>query len=656
FVSGTLDITDNITFVTDIGYNERVTDQQIAGYPFNYGFGLLSADSYFNPNPEAGDAYFFRRLWEVPRTTRNELETFRFSAGLEGVFNIGDKQWNWDASWLSNRNDNNKAGHGDASLLATAQAMGPSYLNPTTGRVECGTAASPIVYGSDISQGQCIPFNPFMPFGEPTTSPGTQGSLGDPALQAFLFPEYHDSGRTETTIYSANLAGVLAELPAGELGMAVGIEHRKEDGRFVPDAFNQAGLNTGLPAQTTAGAYDLNEAYIELDIPVLADMAFAKELNFNVATRYSDYSNFGETLNSKFSMRWRPMDGLLVRATWAEGFRAPSIADLFGGVGGSFEFYTDPCAVGQPGNGSAACIAAGVPANFVQLGQGGVPCTSVPCQTNFQFLSGSNPNLSPETSTSKTAGVVWSPQWDWAEGLDLTLDWYNVEIEDTIAQDSVDSILRDCYVNNLTARCAGITRNNAGTVTNLFFGLTNLGAIETEGYDFGVNYRLPELSVGKFTINWQTSYTSQYDVLTDNDPATRWVGQVGDPGFFRVRSNLGATWEKGDFSASYMARYYSGMEESCVLNSAGVPVRPCDDFGHIDVYGDSDPLRHVGSNTFHDLQFAVKLPWNATASLGANNVFDHAGPIMFSAPNSNFPYYGGFDIGRFWYMKYQQRF
>ncbi len=64
----------------------------------------------------------------------------------------------------------------------------------------------------------------------------------------------------------------------------------------------------------------------------------------------------------------------------------------------------------------------------------------------------------------------------------------------------------------------------------------------------------------------------------------------------------------------------------------------------------------VGSNTFHDLQFSVKLPWNATASLGANNVFNHLGPIMFSAPNSNFPYYGGFDIGRFWYMKYQQRF
>jgi iron complex outermembrane recepter protein len=644
FVTGTLDVTDNITARADIGYNKRSTQQQIAGYPFNYGFGLLSADSYFNPNPTAGDAYFYRRLWEQPRRTRSELDTFRVGLGLEGVLEFGEKQWNWDVGYLSNRNNNNKYSVGDASVPAMQRAMGASYFNAATGRVECGTAANPITYGTNYGNGECIPFNPFLPYGEPGL-----GSLADPALQAFVFPEYHDAGLTTTEIYSANLAGSLFTLPAGDLGLAVGIEHRRENGRFVPDAFAQAGLSTGLPATTTQGGYSLDEAYLELEIPVLADMAFAKELTFNVATRYSDYSNFGNTLNSKFSLRWRPIDDLLVRATWAEGFRAPDIASLFGGIGGSFESYTDPCAVGQPGNGSAACTAAGVPANYVQLGQGNLPCTTLPCQTNFQFLSGSNPNLSPETATSKTAGVVWSPRW--VEGLDLTLDWYDVEIKDTIAQDSVDSILRDCYVNNIPSRCAGIVRNAAGTITNMFFGLTNLGAIRTEGYDFGVNYRLPEFSFGKFTINWQSSYTSKYDQLTDNDPATEWVGFVGTPGFFRLRSNMGVNWERGDFSIAYMGRYYSGMKENC----ASAP-RPCSDPDHLDVYGNPDPENRNGSNTFHDIQFAVKLPWNATASVGANNVTNHLGPIMFTAPNSNFPYYGGFDIGRFMYVKYQQRF
>ena len=650
FVTGTLDITDNITARADIGYNKRSTQQQIAGYPFNYGFGLLSEDSYFNPRPTDGDVYYYRRLWEVPRRTRSELDTFRVGLGLEGVLEFGEKQWNWDVGYLSNRNTNNKYSHGDASLLAMERALGASYFNAATGRVECGSAADPIAYGSNYGNGECIPFNPLLPYGE-----AGLGSLADPALQNFLFPEYHDAGLTTTEIYSANLAGSLFTLPAGDLGLAVGIEHRRENGRFVPDAFNQGGLSTGLPATTTQGGYSLDEAYLELEIPVLADMAFAKELTFNVATRYSDYSNFGNTLNSKFSLRWRPIDDLLVRATWAEGFRAPDIASLFGGIGGSFEFYTDPCAAGQAAAGNAACTAAGVPANYVQLGQGNQPCTANPCQTGFQFLSGSNPNLSPETATSKTAGVVWSPRW--VEGLDLTLDWYDVEIKDTISQDTVDSILRDCYVSGITSRCEGIVRNpTTHAITNLFFGLTNLGAIRTEGYDFGVNYRLPEFSFGKFTINWQSSYTSKYDTLADNDPATLEVGNVGAAGFFRLRSNLGLNWEKGDFSIAYMGRYYSGMKESCVLNAAGNPTRPCNDFEHVDVYGDPDPLRRVGSNTFHDIQASVKLPWNATASLGVNNVGNHLGPIMFSAPNSNFPYYGGFDIGRFMYVKYQQRF
>ena len=72
--------------------------------------------------------------------------------------------------------------------------------------------------------------------------------------------------------------------------------------------------------------------------------------------------------------------------------------------------------------------------------------------------------------------------------------------------------------------------------------------------------------------------------------------------------------------------------------------------------GNPDAQNRTGSNTFHDLQFSARLPWNATASLGANNITNHLGPIMYTAPNSSFPYYGGFDIGRFWYVKYQQRF
>ncbi len=639
YVNANYDLTDSIVFNADLLYNQRITDQQIAGYPYQSGsFGTpLDADSAFNP--VGTDVAFRRRLWEVPRTTTSDLKTLRFAPTISGAFQIADHAWDWDVGVLWNRNDITKTGHGDASLIATEQALGPSFINGD-GVAQCGTAANPI--GLDA----CRPWNPLLPYGV-----AGQGSLSDPDLQKFLFPYYTDTGRTKTTSYTANLSGSIVTLPAGDLGLAVGVEHREESGRFVPDAFNQSGSSTGLAATTTEGKYELDEIYLELNVPILADMAFAKELTLNVATRYSDYDNFGDTTNSKFGLVWRPIDGLLIRGTYAEGFRAPTIDNLYGGIGSSFESYVDPCGIGAPNsvNGNAACNAAGVPAGYVQLGQGLVPCTAYPCQTPDQFISGSNPNLLPEKSKSKTAGIVWSPQW--VEGLDLSLDWYSYKITDAIISDSVDRILRDCYVLGNASRCDGIVRDPTdGHISAMFYGLANLGELETEGYDFGVKYRLPEFGIGQFSIDWQTSYVSKYDEAgQDSDGNDIMIGRVGDAGYFRVRSNVGIDWSLGDFSVNYTARYYSGMKESCVTN------RPCTDPDHY-ANGEPDPVRWTGSNTFHDVQLSWKSPWNATIAVGANNVFGHEGPIMFSQPNSNFPYYGGFDIGRFIYAKYVQRF
>jgi iron complex outermembrane receptor protein len=236
------------------------------------------------------------------------------------------------------------------------------------------------------------------------------------------------------------------------------------------------------------------------------------------------------------------------------------------------------------------------------------------------------------------------------QGLDISLDWYKYEISDMIIADSVDRILRECYVAGDASRCASHTRAADGHINSMNYGLANLGRMETEGYDLGIKYRLPELSIGQFAIDWQTSYLSKYDEETQNGEGnTVMEGKVGDAGLFRVRSNVGITWSRGDFGVSYMARYYSGMKEDCVA------ARPCtlpDRY----VNGDAMPVRKTGSNTFHDLQVSYNAPWDATIALGANNLFDKQGPIMFTQPNSSFAYYGGFDIGRFLYMKYTQRF
>ncbi|WP_269792101.1 TonB-dependent receptor [Stenotrophomonas sp. Iso1] len=638
YVNGNYDLTDAITFNADVVYNERTTDQQIAGYPYQAAsFGTpLSADSAFNPN--AGDTTFRRRLWEMPRTTESKLKTLRFAPNVEGYFEFAGRTFDWDVGALWNRNESTKIGRGDMSLIAAEQALGASFIN-ADGVAQCGSAANPVALSD------CRPWNPLLPYG--VAGPG---SLADAATQAFLFPQFTNTGITKTTSFTANLAGSIVTLPAGDLGFAMGVEHREEQGRYVPDAFAQSGQSTGLGSTTTSGKYDLDEVYLELNIPVLSDMPFAKELSFNVASRYSDYSNFGDTINSKFGFVWRPMSELLVRGTYAQGFRAPTIDDLYGGINSSFEPYTDPCGLGSTNsvNGNAACNAAGVPLGYTQLDQSMKPCTSYPCATPDQFISGANANLKPETSTSKTVGLVWSPRW--VQGLDISLDWYRYEISDMIISDSVDRILRDCYVLGNAARCAGITRASDGHISAMTYGLANLGQMETEGFDLGVKYRLPELAIGQFNIDWQTSYLSSYDEQGQNSAGDNiTIGRVGEAGLFRVRSNVGVNWEYGDFGVNYTARYYSGMKESCITN------RPCTEPDHM-ANGEGDAIRKTGSNTFHDLQVSWKAPWDATVAMGANNLFNHQGPIMFSAPNSSFPYYGGFDIGRFLYMKYTQRF
>lgn len=675
FVSGEYNITDNIKFSTDLLYNKRSTLQQVAGYPFQPANQVpgaatpyigLSPDSYYNPvgnqhapNGEGQMVYFYRRGWEVPRTTQSDLQTYRVSGTLEGHFDIGDHTWNWDVGGYVNTNDLLKVNHGDFSTFAANQALGPSFLDPSTGLVTCGTPGHPIPYGS--SPGSCIPWNPAYPAGQV----GDGSLTGNPGLQQLLFPYYNSTGRTKTVDYSANITGSIFTLPAGDLGIAAGYEHRNETGAYAPDALAQANLSTNLPSGPTSGKYGVDEYYVEIDVPVLKDLPLAKELSFNVAGRYSDYTSFGNTTNGKFSLTWKPIDDLMVRGNYAQGFRAPTISDLYGGIGGSFEYYTDPCstAFGAAATNPevlARCTGGfggqrPTPAGFEQPGQGGQPCSSAVCQSGVNFYSGSNAFLQPETSTSKSLGLVYSPSW--IQGLDLSLDWFRIHIKNAIAADSVDDILQDCYLRGIASRCsqALFTRGADGGVNYVLYGSTNKGWVDTEGYDLGVNYRLPEFSFGRFAIHWDTTYVAHNDTLA-SDTAT--IPQVGTSwgSNFRVRSNASLDWTLGDFGATFTTRYFSSIKEACSYDKAGGP--ECNMPNNIapDTGVTAYPTNRVGANTFHDLQVRWNAPWNGTISVGANNVFDHQPPVLYSHPNSQFFTYGGFDIGRFYYLRYTQKF
>ncbi|MCU1002151.1 TonB-dependent receptor [Stenotrophomonas maltophilia] len=644
FANGGFSITDNLRIVADALYSKRESTKHLAGYPYsvsaaqarNGSRAALSKDSTFNLWGQ--DALFAHRTEELPRGTENNLETKRASIGLEGSFETGSRYWDWNVNYMYNRNEGERIGTGSMYQPHVNLAVGPSFMDGNVAR--CG-APGAVIAG-------CVPWNPAAPMGY--TGPG---SLSNQDVQDYLFTRFVDKMQSTTKVASGNISGSLFTLPAGDILAAMGFEHRSEEASYTPDAMVQKGEIAGTSGQPTHGNYSLNEVYLELQVPLLADLPFARELSLDMAGRYSDYNNFGSTTNSKFGLKWKPIDSLLVRATYGTGFRAPTVDDLYGGTVSSRDSFTDPCdtsfgtAATSPAV-AARCQALKVPANFRQLNSDGSVATKPGQQATTDFSSGSNPDLKPETAKTWTVGLVYSP--DFVQGLDLSLDWWKIRIDNAIVGESATNILEQCYVQGSDAACGRFTRGSNDQVNALDRSLVNAGYRETAGYDINVRYRLPETAFGKFAVNWNTTYTDYLEQRNDSAATTPVEQRTGWAGDFRVRSTFNLDWQYGDLGIGWTARYYSSMKEKCsYMDECNMP-------GFNSSYTSASPTNKVGSNTFHDLQVRYSLPWDGTVSLGVNNVFNHQGPIMYSQPNSSFTYYGGFDIGRFMYMKYQQRF
>lgn len=649
FANGSLDISDNLRFKTTVTYNQRKSEQLLAAMPVVVGFPgapqaadiVISQDSIYNPYGQDINWIQRRAVETGGRSFKQNIDTFAFNGAFEGTFDIADKPYDWEAGMFYGENRANNSTNGLLTYTAIRNALGPSMID-SSGNPICVTTpgdASTVING-------CVPAN-FL---------GGAGSLTPEMLQYLTF-EAHDQFQYKQKSYYASIGGDLFDLPGGPLAFSFGLEHREESGFDRPDALINAGDTTGNSRTATNGSYKLDEAYLELAIPVLSDVPGARLLDFSIATRYSDYSNFGDTLNSKFGFRWKPIDDLLIRGNYAEGFRAPSISELFTGVGDSFPNIDDPCNSANFGGLSPAaqarCTAAGVPAG----GYGQI-------NTQIRISVGGNPNLLPEKAENYTFGFVYNPSW--LEGFDISLDWWKIELSDTISNFSGQQILNDCYREGNAQACSLITRGGGGFITDLLSAGLNIGSVDVEGYDMTVGYRLPETAWGKFSFVWDTTYLANFEqdldgdgVVTDDPLVGEGGNQVGEytdrNNNWRIRSNLAARWEMGDWGATWNARYYSGQDELCtgVVSASQIPII-CSDPTRRTALGPRAE-NHIPSVTYHDLSAYWNAPWNAKIAIGVNNVFDKDPPFSATTfANSFDPQY---EIpGRFFYMRYTQKF
>src|SRR3546814_6447240 len=162
-------------------------------------------------------------------------------------------------------------------------------------------------------------------------------------MLAFIQPVVRDESENKLSLFTANLTGDLFEMWAGPLSFAAGYEYRKYEGSYTPDPITIAGEYNGVPSGATSGDYDVNELYVEFNVPLMRDGWLGKSLDLSLAERYSDYSTFGGESTGKIGLRWPVADELLLRGSFAEGFRAPSIGELYGTLSRFAATLFDPC-------------------------------------------------------------------------------------------------------------------------------------------------------------------------------------------------------------------------------------------------------------------------------------------------------------------------
>jgi iron complex outermembrane receptor protein len=643
FTEGSYNLSDNVTFKATGMYAERDSSTQVAGYPLKStsqpNFPVyISGQSYYNPVPGT-DLSFVRRVTELPRVSSESAKSLHFDAGFEGSFDFLDHPWNWDAGFGYNKYDVDTKGTGNLNLLNLKQALGPSFLN-SQGVVQCGTSANPIALS------QCVPFNIL---GGPSAS--TKAALN------YIMAREQSTAQSISKDFTANITGGLLELPAGTFSFAAGVEHRNNSGYDTPDELASAGYTTDLAAGPTTGSYTTNEAYIELNAPLLKDLPGAKSLALDVASRYSHYSNFGSTTNNKYSFTWSPFDDLLVRGTFAKGFRAPTLGDLFGGGSQTFDQYTDPCdaSFGSLSNPAVAanCKAAGLSPNFHQLDTAGNPVKGPNQQGTTPFVTGAgNAYLQPEHSTTRTLGLVYSPHY--VDGLDMTLDYYDIKITNVITAIDANYVLDQCYQYSVQEFCSAFQRDANGQVVGLHRGNANLGWIETTGYNLGANYRLPEFSFGKFVFNMNVNYLDDWNQASTNDaPVINYAGQYG---YQHWRGNFGLDWTLGNWGATWGIRYYGAFLDQCFSETVH-----CNKPNYTSVnWGYGTGANRMGAVVFNDAQARYQLPWKAQISVGIRDIFDKHPPNTVNAYVLGFNSSGSIDptldLGRYFYVQYNQQF
>ena len=431
-----------------------------------------------------------------PRQSIFAYKSFTQTVGVRGDIN---DNWSYDAYYQTSNVVYNNEYRNDLSVTNINRAVDVVSVN---GVPTCVSALN----GTDST---CVPYNLFQ--GGLPGDEGIQGVIdGGAELQNYIANSTYINGDGEQTTFTAYVTGDLGySIPGapGNISMVAGFESRELSSDFRPDLPSRTGDRSGSGGATLplGGSYDVDEFFVELGIPV------TDTVSMDAGFRSADYSTGNDTTAMKLGAFWTVNDKVSVRGSFQTSQRHANLAELYQGIGqGLVDLDYDPCGI-DPDTGAAPiatqeqCLNTGLPANLY-----GTDLKSPADQYNIQ--TGGNPNVAPEESESMTIGVVLNPM----DGLTLTVDYFDITVEDGIGTVSPKTALDKCIETGAAAFCNLINRNPVNGSLWLTGGyisaqITNISEEQTSGIDVIFDYSV-DTNWGPLVVSGVTTLLDSYDI------------------------------------------------------------------------------------------------------------------------------------------------
>jgi outer membrane receptor protein involved in Fe transport len=491
-------------------------------------------------DPFGGQAVGISRYRTVDAGARRwniETDNLRAVLGLRGEFN----DWDWEVAGQRARSESTQTGGRRDGWVRT-----------------------------DFLQQQ-LDLGNYNPFGGVTNPQGVINAITTSLVR---------QGESDMTMFDATVSGSLFAMPAGDLMMAAGAEYRDEQISDTPDDQFQRGLIFGTESVSARAQRDSWSAFVEFSVPVV------ESLELQVAGRYDDYSDFGDTVNPKVAFRWAPIDSLALRASWGTGFRAPSLAQIGLGPSQESEFFQDTfgCA-----DNPAYCA-----------------------NTDFLIIFAGNPNLEAEESENYNVGAVWQP----TAATSVSLDYWHITQDKKI--DEVPRIFlyeQECddQASTICVRGNPLPGDTLGALQFIRSGFVNINSQETEGVDLAV-YQSFEFGNGSLTLGLDYTHLLTFDKTVLGPDGLTFETQefAGEYEYPEDRAMLSGDYSIGDWGISARVNYIGSFEDFRNLS----PSAPLADVGTVDSF------------TTVNFMFTYAGIKNTEIALALDNAFDEEVPVV----------------------------